>query len=913
MLYPPILASTQEVFTPSTGDLVINFSLASITAPSDIKHIGILVVKQNNNKSIANTTRYPDGVIYKNYTEGMTSVTINTTDDLGETWELGCLYKIQLRFGKNTLWTSNFATWHATQVEENAFSEWSTAMIVKPITKPSLTLAANGTVIEDSPTTITTIVSLIPTFQGTTDYNNRANEKEKEEKFCFELYQGTNLIETTGWQLHTGNEDIGYFKTMLRNQGTYKIRYRTLSTNGYELDSNYINFIAVQTSIEVLEHISIALTRFSTNPDSEKKEEEDKEFLAQEKVYRVENGCVRIYIQSDSTDLVNGNFVIVRANKADEYRRYEDLYYLNYIGEELSDQKLCYIDYTIESGVDYIYAIQQIKSEDIRTQIAAASPQVRVHYEYGFLCRGNRQLRLTFNQKMSSFKHTTLRVKQDTLGDKFPHLIQNGDAYYAEFPVTGLISYQGNTDGFFKWPSNDSEDRFDDRGGKRDFVSENHAATSQPALSDHKTQYDFNDSEYAYTDDKIASEGFRTHTRPVINNENATTTTSFGATEVDYTISTDLTDKNIYVERRFRESVEEFLNNFEYKLYKSPTEGTIIVNLMNITMQPVEDLGRMLYEFTATAYEMADYSIENLDTYGIIDRGSMEELSKQEITKETFGQVYYFPNDSETTWEQIEDQQNVSASDIYSYELQSVTNFWLEPYPTAGLIEIANFGGNDYVSNVQDTIIQVHVAIDGGSTETIYVTPRKIYTLSENITNLWIDSSCQTPMLVNYTCIVKLVYHGEVSQVGQTKIINDFGQIIIDDNATTNIRNAIRESIKARIEEEYDTTLIGIGDVWKDNEDNDYKINQLSLVDMTIPNTGANGTTGPIIVTIDGEEITMGQSIYNSTPLGFDSNRLYYILETGQGYQIMLNQPVPYAMVNFDYILEIRLISTSEV
>ena len=311
MLYPPILASTQEVFTPSTGDLVVNFSLASITAPSDIKHIGILVVKQNNNKSIANTTRYPDGVIYKNYTEGMTSVTINTTDDLGETWELGCLYKIQLRFGRNTLCTSDFATWHATQVEENAFSEWSTAMIVKPITKPSLTLAANGTVIEDSPTTITTIVSLTPTFQGTTDYNNRANEKEKEEKFCFELYQGTNLIETTGWQLHTGNEDIGYFKTMLRNQGTYKIRYRTLSTNGYELDSNYINFIAVQTSIEVLEHISIALTRFSTNPDSEKKEEEDKEFLAQEKVYRVENGCVRIYIQSDSTDLVNGNFVIV--------------------------------------------------------------------------------------------------------------------------------------------------------------------------------------------------------------------------------------------------------------------------------------------------------------------------------------------------------------------------------------------------------------------------------------------------------------------------------------------------------------------------------------------------------------------------------------------------------------------------
>jgi hypothetical protein len=59
------------------------------------------------------------------------------------------------------------------------------------------------------------------------------------------------------------------------------------------------------------------------------------------------------------------------------------------------------------------------------------------------------QLRLQYNQKLSSFKHSTLTSKQDTLGSKYPHLVRNGYAYYAEFPISGLISLHMDNDNTF--------------------------------------------------------------------------------------------------------------------------------------------------------------------------------------------------------------------------------------------------------------------------------------------------------------------------------------------------------------------------------------------------------------------------------------------------------------------------------
>lgn len=70
-------------------------------------------------------------------------------------------------------------------------------------------------------------------------------------------------------------------------------------------------------------------------------------------------------------------------------------------------------------------------------------------------------------------------------------------------------------------------------------------------------------------------------------------------------------------ERKFREKILDFLYADDVKLFRSPTEGNILVRLMDISLTPNQTLGRMLYSFTANAYEIDKCSLENYQKYGI--------------------------------------------------------------------------------------------------------------------------------------------------------------------------------------------------------------------------------------------------------------------------------------------------------
>ena len=75
-------------------------------------------------------------------------------------------------------------------------------------------------------------------------------------------------------------------------------------------------------------------------------------------------------------------------------------------------------------------------------------------------------------------------------------------------------------------------------------------------------------------------------------------------------------------ERKFREAVEEFLYDDKVKLFKSLQEGNILVKLMDISLTPVQELGRLLYKFSATAYEIDEVTIPNLAAYGLLTVGT---------------------------------------------------------------------------------------------------------------------------------------------------------------------------------------------------------------------------------------------------------------------------------------------------
>lgn len=83
----------------------------------------------------------------------------------------------------------------------------------------------------------------------------------------------------------------------------------------------------------------------------------------------------------------------------------------------------------------------------------------------------------------------------------------------------------------------------------------------------------------------------------------------------------NLTGKNIAAEREFKLKVLEWLNNGKPKLFRSPSEGNYIVRLLNVSMTPMDTLGRMLHTFTSTAYEIAEHNYDNLSSLGLISLG----------------------------------------------------------------------------------------------------------------------------------------------------------------------------------------------------------------------------------------------------------------------------------------------------
>lgn len=76
-------------------------------------------------------------------------------------------------------------------------------------------------------------------------------------------------------------------------------------------------------------------------------------------------------------------------------------------------------------------------------------------------------------------------------------------------------------------------------------------------------------------------------------------------------------DKGFYNERIFRERVLDFLYNDNVKLLKSPTEGNILVRLTNVALTPNQQLGNMIYSFTAQCIEVAPATEENCNRFSV--------------------------------------------------------------------------------------------------------------------------------------------------------------------------------------------------------------------------------------------------------------------------------------------------------
>ena len=85
-----------------------------------------------------------------------------------------------------------------------------------------------------------------------------------------------------------------------------------------------------------------------------------------------------------------------------------------------------------------------------------------------------------------------------------------------------------------------------------------------------------------------------------------------------YTKNTAISQYDYTYEREFRNQVYAFLTDAKPKLFKSPTEGNILVRISNVSLTPEAGLSRLIYNFSATATEIDEASLEKYKKYEFI-------------------------------------------------------------------------------------------------------------------------------------------------------------------------------------------------------------------------------------------------------------------------------------------------------
>lgn len=303
----------------------------------------------------------------------------------------------------------------------------------------------------------------------------------------------------------------------------------------------------------------------------------------------INNGRIGVNIKGLTEDIFVGNITIRRTSNESNFMLWEDVITTSIEGIPLN---YTWYDCTIKSGIWYKYCVQRRDASGNRGPVLIADSPHMIIFEDIFLNAEGKQLNVKFNPQISSFKRTVAESKTDTIGSKYPFVKRNGYMDYREFSLSGLITcFMNNIETFEK-----CEDSLVASQGQTSLYGSNNFASKEKLYGESLDLYN------------------------------------------SYNKKNSITDFNDFIyEREFREQVLEFLYKNNVKLFRSTTEGNILVKLMNISLTPDTILGRRVYNFTCTAYEIDDFTLENCSLYNIAPLGEYKTVL--EFQNEYIGQL----------------------------------------------------------------------------------------------------------------------------------------------------------------------------------------------------------------------------------------------------------------------------------
>lgn len=578
-LYPPILAGTIPAFTKNT--LIVPFTMNKSVSPDEILGFELKL------KTVQSGTQPLGGPIMvyaEKWNQETNEVEFNLTNV--NKLNIGQFYKIQMAYvGDN-----------------GVVGHYSTVGVIKYTAEPEVSILEPK------------VGNL---YEGLYKQDKDATEKVYSYSFTLTDSDG-KILESSGEKLHDSSNDVNLFESHdqyvlranLEQDKMYYLDYTITTVNGL-VRTAQTKYIFQIGSIDSKLH-----TKLECNLD-------------------YENGYIDInLVKPDGVEMEEsaaGSFYLLRASDEDNFSSWHEVLKFALQGQQPS--RHLWKDMTIKQGIKYKYAVQQFNSYGLRSN-KIESNIIKADFEHAFLYDGERQLKIKYNPKITSFKNTLLESKVDTIGSKHPFIFRNGNVKYKEFPISGLISYLSDENDLFYSTSfafNDDElYRFETVNQK--FIKINDMITEIVYLRDKDSYYYKTQTGYIkwvdYVKDilKIDPSDYykiRSHLSAALGliGDNKGTSRIYQEKEIIDDIkskTTNLTSDNIYLERNFKLEVLEWLTNGQPKVFRSPTEGNYIVRLMNVSLVPNDTLGRMIHTFNCTAYEVAENDYENLEKYNFI-------------------------------------------------------------------------------------------------------------------------------------------------------------------------------------------------------------------------------------------------------------------------------------------------------
>lgn len=627
-LFPPVIPTFMDAF-PNTADATIYFSLSPFNSSTDIKHVHVSVVNQLNNEN-AISEKCPNGVLFQDLRydtqSGMYYVSIPANLIDGKVFNINQFYKIQIRFDacdwnnipENERPSQNLGE-GGEQRDKNVsnyllnyqpyFSEWSSVCLIRPILKPILHIKNFSQMVGDTDEIV------VPAFnKGLIPIVGKAYFLDKSE--------------TESQISQTETETLQSYQINIKNKANSKViqQYPIIYT-GDNVDPNAINYQidlqTLNTETDFQFKCEINCTTKNQYHWTETYDFEITDFLQEDKFNPVltvhmdnENGIAKVQVKNKTEETLFGKVYIKRSSSVDNFKTAEPIY----VKELAGPLDITFEDNTVSSLVWYRYSAQFENSAGAFTPVKFSSVFLPDFYD-AIISRGAQQYNIKYNYSVSNMKNVVNRAKQDTLGGKYPKFAENAVLNYKQFSITGVLSAEA--DAYQKFLQ------------KKNIYKDNLAGYYE-----------------AYKQDKniedLARNDFQNWIKETPN----------GYPEQDINGSTDnrflTTTRNDWMwEREFREELAAWLNDGEPKLYRSMAEGSIVVMLTDISLTPVNGTSRFVWNFSATAYEVAEAnSLAELDRLGIYKiiqpTKTLGGAQKPDIPQEEYvevikvGQLYHY-------------------------------------------------------------------------------------------------------------------------------------------------------------------------------------------------------------------------------------------------------------------------------